>query len=100
MQTFTIRRRSNWADSLELQEAAARSTRVGNEEMSDRVRWIRTYVVNETDGRLGSVCIYQGTDEAAIREHAKRAGLRADEVVAVADTVVVRDDAQNQEQAA
>ena len=38
MQTFTIRRRSNWADALELQEAAARSTRVGNDEMADKVR--------------------------------------------------------------
>ncbi|HKJ54273.1 MAG TPA: nickel-binding protein, partial [Gammaproteobacteria bacterium] len=74
MQTFTIRRRSNWADALELQEAAGRSTQVGNEEMSDKVRWIRSYVVQEEDGRLGTVCIYQAVDAAAIKEHAQRAG--------------------------
>lgn len=92
MQTFTIRRRSNWADSLELQEAAARSTQVGNEEMSDKVRWIRSYVVQEDDGRLGTVCIYQAVDAAAIREHAQRAGMQADEIHPVAETVIIRDD--------
>jgi hypothetical protein len=100
MQTFTIRRRSNWADALELQEAAARSTHVGNNEMSDKVRWIRTYVVKELDGRLGSVCIYQGIDEDAIREHAARSGLSADEICAVDRTVIVRDDPQEIEAAA
>jgi hypothetical protein len=60
--------------------------------MPDRVRWIRSYVVREDDGGLGTVCIYQGTDEAAIREHARRAGMSADEIVPIEDTVVVRDD--------
>ena len=92
MQTFTIRRRSNWADALELQEAAARSTKVGNEEMSDKVRWIRSYVVQEEDGRLGTVCIYQAVDTAAIKEHAQRAGMQADEIHPVAETVIIRDD--------
>jgi hypothetical protein len=100
MQTFTIRRRSNWADALELQEAAARSTRVGNEEMSDKVRWIRSYVVQEEDGRLGTVCIYQAVDAAAIREHARRAGMQADEINPVAETVIVRDDPVDAEAAA
>jgi len=100
MQTFTIRRRSNWADKLELQEAAARSTHVGNNEMSDQVKWIRSYIVEEDDGRLGSVCIYQAVNAAAIREHAKRAGLKADEVQAVVKTVIVRDDPKELEAAA
>lgn len=100
MQTFTIRRRSNWADALELQEAAGRSTQVGNEEMSDKVRWIRSYVVQEDDGRLGTVCIYQAVDAAAIREHAQRAGLQADEIHPVVDTVVVREDPVSSEAAA
>jgi hypothetical protein len=92
MQTFFIRRRSNWKDANELSVTAGVSARVGNEEMPDRVRWIRSYVVREDDGRLGTVCIYQGTDEAAIREHARRAGMSADEIVPIEDTVVVRDD--------
>jgi hypothetical protein len=92
MNTYVIRRRSNWASGAELGITAGISARVGNEEMADRVRWIRSYVVRESDGRLGTVCIYQGIDEAAIRDHARRVGMSADEIVAVEDTVVVRED--------
>ncbi len=92
METYVIMRRSAWADAPELQAAAAESTRVGNEEMPDDVRWIRSYVIQEADGRLGTACIYQATSEAAAREHARRAELAADEVLKVVDTVVVRDD--------
>ena len=92
METYVIMRRSAWADAPELQAAAAQSTRVGNEEMPDDVRWIRSYVVQEADGRLGTACIYQAISEDAAREHARRAELAADEVLKVVDTVVVRDD--------
>lgn len=92
MKTFVILRRSAWADAAELGLAAEESTRVGAEEMPDDVRWIRSYVLAETDGRLGTACIYQATSEAAIREHAAKAELACDEVIAVADTVIVRDD--------
>ncbi|ADE15979.1 conserved hypothetical protein [Nitrosococcus halophilus Nc 4] len=92
MNTYMIRRRSAWKTPQELEEAANRSKRVGNEEMPDQVRWIRSYVVEEEDGQLGTVCIYQATDPEAIREHAKRAGLQADEIIPVAETVVVRED--------
>lgn len=97
MQTYFIRRKSNWKDATELSTTAGVSARVGNEEMPDRVRWIRSYVVREDDGRLGTVCIYQGKDEAAIREHARRAGMSADEIVPIGDTVVIRDDPVNQQ---
>jgi len=64
------------------------------------VRWIRSYVVREEDGRLGTVCIYQATDPDAIREHAQRAGLQADEIFAVENTVVVREDPSQEAAAA
>jgi hypothetical protein len=92
MNTYVIRRRSNWKDAQELEAAAARSTHVGNEEMPDKVRWIRSYVVGEPDGRLGTVCVYQATDPDAIREHAERAGMSADDILPVENTVIVRDD--------
>lgn len=92
MQTFVILRRSAWKTSEDLDAAAALSAQVGDEEMSDQVRWIRSYVLNEEDGTLGTVCIYQAVDEDAIMEHAQRAELPADEVIPVADTVIVRDD--------
>jgi len=100
MNTYVIRRKSNWKSAEELEAAASRSARVGNEEMADQVRWIRSYVIEESDGRLGTVCIYQGTDEAAIREHARRAGMQADEVIPVETTVIVRDDPAQQAKAA
>lgn len=92
MQTYVILRRGGWADGKELEVAAGRSSRVGLEEMADRVKWIRSYVVEEEDGRLGTVCVYQGTDADAVREHARRAGLPADEVIPVGDTVVINED--------
>jgi hypothetical protein len=76
-----------------LQEAAARSTAEG-ERMTEDVRWIRSYVLAEPDGSVGTLCIYEASSPDAIRRHAKAAGLPVDEIVAVADTVIVRADPQ------
>ena len=92
MNTYVILRRHGWQTPADLQAAAARSTRVGNEEMPDDVRWIRSYVLDEGAGAVGTVCIYQATSPEAIHEHAERAGLPVDEIIAVADTVLVRPD--------
>jgi hypothetical protein len=89
--TYVILRRGGWRSPAELEEAAARSTRVG-EEMSDDIRWIRSYVLEEGGGTVGTVCIYQATSPEAIRDHAQRADLPADEIIPVADTVLVRPD--------
>ncbi len=51
MDTYVILRRGAWSSAEELNTAAGRSKRVGDEEMSDDVRWIRSYVLNEPDGR-------------------------------------------------
>ena len=92
MNTYVILRRSGWRSPEELQEAAGRSKQVGEEEMSDDIRWIRSYVLAEEGGPVGTVCVYQATSPEAIREHASRADLPADEIIPVADTVVVRSD--------
>ena len=92
MKQYAILRRSGWRSPEDLQEAAARSTRVGNEEMPDDVRWIRSYVLQEDGGSVGTVCIYEATSPDAIRQHASRAELPVDEIIPIADTVVVRDD--------
>jgi hypothetical protein len=60
--------------------------------MPDDIRWIRSYVLGETDGSLGTVCIYQASSPEAIRRHASAAALPVDEIIEVADTVIVRDD--------
>ena len=92
MQLYAILRRDGWRSGADLEEAAARSTKVGAEQMADDIRWIRSYVVDEDDGRRGTVCIYQATSEEAIRKHASLAELPVDEVVPIADTVIVRPD--------
>ncbi len=92
MDTYVILRRSAWGSGDELGEAAGRSTQVGDEEMSDDIRWIRSYVLDEGGGSVGTVCVYQATSPEAIREHASRADLPADEIIEVADTVLVRPD--------
>ena len=91
METYVILRRSGWRSADELQEAAARSTAEG-ERMADDVRWIRSYVLEENGGSVGTVCIYQATSPEAIRAHAAAADLPVDEIIAVADTVIVRPD--------
>jgi len=88
METYVILRRSGWRTADDLRVAAERST-VEGERMSDDVRWIRSYVTAETDGRVGTVCIYQASSPEAIRRHASAADLPVDEIVKVADTVLV-----------
>jgi hypothetical protein len=92
VQLYAILRREGWADAGDLQAAAARSTQVGTEEMSDQVRWIRSYVLGEEGGKLGTVCIYEASSPEAIREHASRATLPFDEIIPIVDTVVVNPD--------
>jgi Protein of unknown function (DUF4242) len=92
MDLYAILRRNGWRSGAELEEAAARSTKVGNDDMPDDVRWIRSYVLEEGDGTVGTVCIYEATSPEAVRKHAELADLPVDEVVRVADTVIVRPD--------
>ena len=92
MQLYMIRRPSGWRTPEELQAAAARSKQVGDEEMSEDIRWIRSYVVQEADGGLGTFCIYQASSPEKIREHAERAGIPATDIFPIADTVIVRPD--------
>ena len=92
MNLYAILRRDGWRSGAELEEAAARSTRVGDEDMPDDVRWIRSYVLGESAGGVGTVCSYEATSPEAIRKHARLADLPVDEIVPIADTVVVRPD--------
>jgi hypothetical protein len=92
MNLYVIRRPSGWRTPEQLAAAAARSKQVGDDEMPADVRWIRSYVVQEADGGLGTFCIYEASSPEKIREHAARAGIPATDIFEVADTVVVRPD--------
>jgi hypothetical protein len=91
MELYAILRRNGWATPADLEAAAARSTAEGDARPDD-IRWIRSYVLGEEAGGVGTVCIYEASSEEAIREHAAAADLPVDEVIKVADTVVVRPD--------
>ena len=91
MQLYAIRRRNAWATADDLRAAAERSTTEGNKPGSG-VRWIRSYVVSEESGEVGTFCIYEADSPEAIRAHGRAAVLPVDEIVPVADTVVVRPD--------
>jgi uncharacterized protein DUF4242 len=91
MNLYVIVRRNGFASPEDLQEAAARSTHEGDKEDSG-VRWIRSYVVAEESGELGTFCIYAAESPEAIRAHGRAAVLPVDEIVPVADTVIVRPD--------
>jgi thiamine biosynthesis protein ThiC len=92
MQLYAILRRSGWRTPADLEEAAGRSAKVADEEMPDDIRWIRSYVLEEDGGSVGTVCIYQASSPEAIRDHAGRADLAVDEIIPIADTVIVRPD--------
>lgn len=95
MKLYAIIRRNGWRSGDELSEAATRSTSVADEEMPDDIRWIRSYVLDENGGGLGTVCIYEASSPEAIRDHASRADLPVDEIVAIGDTVIVRPDPEH-----
>jgi hypothetical protein len=91
METYVIVRRRGWGSPDALHEAAERST-IAGDRVPDDIRWIRSYVLAETDGSLGTICVYEASSPEAIRRHATAATLPVDEVIAVADTVIVRAD--------
>lgn len=91
MDLYAIRRRQGWQSPEQLQETAAVSGTEGDKPGSG-VRWIRSYVVQEENGDLGTVCIYEADSPETIRTHAERVGMPADEIAPIVDTVVVRPD--------
>jgi uncharacterized protein DUF4242 len=91
VELYGILRRNGWATGADLEAAAARSTEEGDKDGSG-VRWIRSYVLAEESGELGTFCVYEADSPESIRAHAQSAGLPVDEVVPIADTVIVRPD--------
>jgi hypothetical protein len=89
MNDYVIFRSHAWPDQAALERAAGRATRVANGELDGRVRWIRSYVYEEADGTLGSVCIFQATDRDMLFEHARRADLACDDVRPIARAMII-----------
>ena len=77
MNLYVIRRPSGWRLPSGAERPRQRSAQVGDEEMSADIRWIRSYVVHEADGSLGTFCIYEASSPEKIREHGARGIRRA-----------------------
>ncbi len=92
MNLYTIRRRQAWGSPEEVQAVAKRAKEVADLDFPDEVRWIRSYVLADENGTLGSLCVYQAVDAEAIRRHSHRVGMPADEINEVLETVLVRPD--------
>ena len=91
MDLYGIIRRKGWASPQDLETAAGRSSEEGDKSDSG-VRWIRSYVLAEESGEVGTFCVYEADSPEAIRAHAAASDLPVDEVIPVADTVIVRPD--------
>ncbi|MFA5956328.1 DUF4242 domain-containing protein [Hyphomicrobium sp.] len=74
MYLYFICRLSAWANLAELEAADVKSAKFGNEEMPDRVRRMRSYIVMEANGWLGSFSVYRAKDPELFREHARGVG--------------------------
>lgn len=80
MPKFVIERDVPGAGSLsdaQLREISQKSLKV-LKEMGPEIQWLHSYVTGDK-----VYCIYLARDEAAIREHARRAGLPANRISAV-----------------
>jgi Protein of unknown function (DUF4242) len=88
---YVVLRRNRWRSTEEVRQATTRATEVGDR-MPDDVAWIRSYALAELDGSVGTVCIYQASSPEALRRHSAAAELPIDEIVALADAVVVHAD--------
>ncbi len=91
MQTYLVARRSVWPTDEARREADVRSTAEAAR-LTEEIASIRSYALEEHDRTFGSICIFEASSPEAVRRHAAAAGLPVDEIVKVADTVIVRPD--------
>jgi Protein of unknown function (DUF4242) len=92
MRLYAILRREGWASQFEAEQAAVRSLAEATERMPDDIHWIRSYILAENEGSLGSVCIYEASSPEAIRQHAALADIPVTEIVGVTETVLIGPD--------
>jgi hypothetical protein len=77
---------------MQLERRLATARRIAEDDMPRQVSWLRSYVLDEDGAALGTACLYQAVDPGALREHASRAGLPADDITPVFGRLVFRDD--------
>jgi len=91
VETYVVVRRRAWQTRAAAHAAAGRAD-VEADRLSEIVARTRRYVVEEVDGTVGFLCVYEAAGPEAIRCHAAAAELPIDEILKVADADVVRPD--------
>jgi hypothetical protein len=81
MDLYAIFRRNGW-DPSEVEAADARSNAEAAK-LDGVIRKIRSYVLQEPSGKLGTICLYEAVSPEALMDHANAADLPCDEVVRV-----------------
>ena len=89
LKSYVILRRHGWP-SAEALRISAKLPPGGGADGGRAV--VRSYVLAEADGRVGTVCHYRASGPEAIREHAARADIPIDDVVEVGGLVVLLPD--------
>lgn len=90
MDTYLIFRR-NLCTPEELPEVDRRS-QAELDARPDSVRKLRSYVFEEPDGTLGTICIYDAISEEQIREHGACADVKISEIMRATAVDVHRPD--------
>ena len=91
MQTYVVVRRSAWPTADEQREADIRSA-FEAARMADDIACITSYVLEESDRSLGSVCVFRASSPEAVRRHAAAADLPVGEIVKVIATAPAHPD--------
>jgi hypothetical protein len=76
LKSYVILRRRDWPSLDALHTSAKRSLEVST--LMGDVQWVRSYVLNEPDGWIGTVCHYRASGPDAIRVHAEQVGIPVD----------------------
>jgi len=90
MHPYASSRRNPWSTAGEPVTAGRRSAHSFDKKVGgadNEVRWILSYVLDEGDGARRIISIYEAPNLEAMREHASRAGLPADTITPIAETV-------------
>jgi hypothetical protein len=88
---YLVPRTRAWLSEEEL-AAATDCLPAVNDYLSDEIRWIRSYVVQEDDGTFSGYCVYEATSPDALVRHAEALGLPTDAVKPVVSTIVAAPD--------
>ena len=88
---YAIIRRDARATGTDLEAAGGRSSDVGDNQMSDDIRWTRSYVLGGGERLAGKRLHLPGVEPRG-DPHAQRADLPVTEIIPISDTVVVRPD--------